>query len=684
MTIVRTREELLAEIESLRFRLEEAEETLRAIGSGEVDAFVVSVPDGEQIFTLKGADQPYRVLVENMNEGAATLIADGTIFYCNKRLADLLQVPMERLIGTRLASYVTSAELEMFLALLEKCAREPVIDEISLLTAAGNSVPVLISCGSLDLSGNRVISVVVSNLTDYKHAEESLRASNELLKLIVNTVPVRVFWKDTELRYLGCNQAFACDARVASPDDLIGKDDYQLVWKELAEMYRADDREVIESGVAKLSYDEQQTTVAGDRIWIRTSKVPLRNEASVIFGVLGIYEDITEHKKLEVQLAQAQKMEVVGQLSGGIAHDLNNILTAIIGYSTLMEMGMSEDDPKRDHLNHVLAAAERAAELTKSLLAFSRKQIINPQPVDLNQIIVKTKKFMTRIIAEDIDFTVEFKKDSLVVNADTGQIEQVLMNLVTNARDAMPSGGQLTIETDAVVLDDSFIKAHGFGEPGPYALLIFSDSGEGMDSATCKKVFEPFFTTKEVGKGTGLGLSIVYGIVKQHNGFITVYSESGNGTTFRIYLPLTQTAVESSQKNLAKVLKGGKETILVADDDFSVRDLLEKTLTMFGYTVIVAVDGSDALSKFREQPTGINLVMLDVVMPKLNGKEVRDEIRKLNPAVNVIFMSGYTRDIIHKRGVLDESVQFIPKPLNPKKLLLKVRNVLDGGGDEQE
>lgn len=422
----------------------------------------------------------------------------------------------------------------------------------------------------------------------------------------------------------------------------------------------------------------------GELYWEAATIAPLKSIEGAVTKYFAIKEDITERRKLEEQLLQSQKMEIVGQLTGGIAHDLNNILTAIIGFSTLLEMSMGADDPKRENLNHVIAAGNRAAELTKSLLAFSRKQIMNPQPVDVNQIIGKAKKFMTRIISEDIKFTVSFKKEVLIVNADSGQIEQVLVNLVTNARDAMPNGGRLTIETDAVDFDDHYINSHGFGEPGSYAEMTVSDTGSGIDSVTVKKIFEPFFTTKEVGKGTGLGLSIVYGIIKQHNGYVNVYSEPDSGTIFKIYLPLIKAEIEDSQQSKAEVLQGGEETILVVDDDFLVRQLLEKTLCQFGYTVITAIDGNDAIEKFKENPSSINLVILDVVLPKLNGKEVFDEIIKINPDITAIFISGYTSEIIHKRGILDQSIEFLPKPLNPRQLLIKVRSVLGGVSDGKD
>jgi len=412
--------------------------------------------------------------------------------------------------------------------------------------------------------------------------------------------------------------------------------------------------------------------------WVRDTPVPRYDQQGSLIACDGIVTDITEQKTLERQLLQSNKMEAIGQLAGGIAHDFNNILTAIIGFSTIIEMDMDKDDPNRVNVEHILVAAGRAADLTGSLLAFSRKQIINPQPVDLNQIIRKLEKFLQRIIGEDVDFKASICQEVLTVNADSGQIEQVLMNLATNARDAMPEGGLLSLETGTFEMDEEFVKANGFGKPGSYAVISFSDTGEGMDETTCKKVFEPFFTTKEVGKGTGLGLSIVYGILKQHDGFINVYSEPGQGTTFKIYLPLIHAEVAENLAGKEEILEGGTETILVADDDASLRELSEKFLGMFGYTIITAVDGRDALAKFRENRDKIDLVILDIIMPKMNGKDAFDEMRKINPNVKAIFISGYTGEIIHKRGLLDQTLVFVSKPLNLKRLLVKVREVLGG------
>ena len=410
--------------------------------------------------------------------------------------------------------------------------------------------------------------------------------------------------------------------------------------------------------------------------WIQNTPVPRYDMEGSLIAFDGIITDITERKKLENQLFQAQKMEAIGQLAGGIAHDFNNILTVIIGFSTLIEMDMDKDDPQKANLSNVLAAADRAADLTRNLLTFSRKQDIDPHPIDLNQTIRKTNKFLKRIIGEDIEFRTIFGQEFVTVNADSGQIEQVLMNLATNARDAMPKGGLLSIETGAVEVDDEYIKAHGCGEPGWYASVSVSDSGEGMDEATCKRVFEPFFTTKEVGKGTGLGLSNVFGIIKKHNGFINVYSEPGIGTTFRILLPLIKSKVAEKHARAEEVIENGVGTILVADDDASIRALAEKALSMFGYTVITAVDGNDALVKFKENKDRIDLAILDIIMPEMNGKDAFNEMKKIDPALKAVFISGYTSDIIRKRGLFEQGLEFVAKPLNLKQLLLKVHDVL--------
>ena len=391
-----------------------------------------------------------------------------------------------------------------------------------------------------------------------------------------------------------------------------------------------------------------------------------------------IIRDVSERKKLEAQLRHAQKMEAVGTLAGGIAHDFNNILSVIMGYGTLVADTLETGSPAKEDMKEVLIAAERAAALTRRLLAFSRKDVVRMMPVDINEIILGLKKMLGRIIRESIEFNIELADMPLTVLADAGQIEQVLINLAVNSKDAMQEGGRLTISTGLQELNNDNVAAYGYGKPGTYALITVADTGRGMNAETQGKIFEPFFTTKGIGEGTGLGLAVSYGIIKQHNGHIEVSSEPGGGTEFKIYLPLRDEAAPlEREKEAAAPVKHGNETVLVAEDDASLRKLATIVLESFGYKVITAVDGEDAIAKFMENRKQINIVMLDMIMPKKNGKEVAEAIKKVNPKAKILFMSGYTMDIIKGKELEDAGSDFIHKPFTPKDLLIKVREILD-------
>lgn len=401
--------------------------------------------------------------------------------------------------------------------------------------------------------------------------------------------------------------------------------------------------------------------------------------------VLVIVRDITERRqaeeekqKLQAQLYQVQKMESIGRLAGGIAHDFNNILGAIIGYGSLLQEKMKLADPNRTYLNHILASAEMAANLTQSLLAFSRKQIIHPQVMDLNACIAKTETFLTRIIGEDISLKTNLFPGQLPIYADIIQIEQILMNLATNARDAMPGGGDLVIETALADGGVVGIPSADSETGGSYAVIRISDTGEGIDEDIQRRIFEPFFTTKERGGGTGIGLAIVYGIVKQNNGHISVTSKPGNGTSFQIYLPLTERE-EAKDAGVAinHAIIGGTETILLAEDNEALREMNTRVLQKFGYTVIAAEDGEKAIREFVQHRDRIDLLVLDVIMPGKNGKEVYDEARRILPRIKAIFTSGYPEDLIARQGALAEGLNFIPKPSPINALLGKIREVLD-------
>ena len=413
-------------------------------------------------------------------------------------------------------------------------------------------------------------------------------------------------------------------------------------------------------------------------IWISANAKAHYDQSGRADWIDGILEDITEKKRLEMQLRQTQKMEAIGTLAGGIAHDFNNILTAIIGYANLLQMRVGVGDQLRTYIDEILRSSQRAAALTKSLLAFSRKQEMVTRPININDCIVHFETFLARIIGEDIDLQIAPTAADLMVIADRGQIEQVLMNLATNARDAMPGGGMLSITTRAVTLAERDIAGHSSLSPGRYVEISVSDTGSGMDEMTRQRIFEPFFTTKGVGKGTGLGLSILYGIIKQHTGEITVYSEQGEGTTFKIYLPQVTDTVQEQDVELGVVPQGGSETILLIEDDKVLRILEKDILEQFGYRVIEAENGEIAMEKFHEYQEEIDCLLLDVIMPKKNGKEVYEAIRIIRPGIKVLFTSGYTAEIIHRQGILAEELNFISKPATPTELLRKLRQVLDG------
>jgi two-component system cell cycle sensor histidine kinase/response regulator CckA len=430
-------------------------------------------------------------------------------------------------------------------------------------------------------------------------------------------------------------------------------------------------------GLGKERKDNDETAVKGkDGRLVPIIKSARRIPAGNRDIILENFQDITDRKHLEEQLRHSQKMEAIGQLAGGVAHDFNNILTAIIGYGSLLQMKIGKDESLGKYVNQIIYSAERASNLTHSLLAFSRKHVIDLKAVKVNEIIEKAGKLLSRLVPEDIELRIVTCGDC-VVHADSMQIEQVMMNLVTNARDAMPDGGLLTISTEMIDLDEEFIRTNGYGEPGTYVLISVSDTGVGINEQTRGRVFEPFYTTKEVGKGTGLGLSIVYGIIKQHDGYVDVRSESGKGTTFRVYLPVIEGDDDKLEIFETAAPPRGSETLLLAEDEPVVRELTKSVLEEFGYTVMEAKDGVDAIEKFEANRDGIQLLILDVIMPRKDGKQVYNQIKKMRPDMKALFISGYTGDFLSRRGMLEENLNFISKPLTQNMLLRKVREVLD-------
>ncbi len=392
-----------------------------------------------------------------------------------------------------------------------------------------------------------------------------------------------------------------------------------------------------------------------------------------------VEERTSELNKVQRQLLQSQKMEAVGQLAGGIAHDFNNFLTAIIGYAGIYQKKLQKDDPLRVYADRIVATSKQAANMTRNLLTFSKRRAIDPVAVDLNEIVITAEKTLLRLVGEDVELKTELHNGPLIVMADSGQMEQVLLNLATNARDAMPDGGCIIIATRTALLDEAFAQRNPWSKPGAYALMTVTDTGTGMDGATKEKIFEPFFTTKEAGKGTGLGLAMVYGIIQQHEGLIDVYSEMGAGTMVKIYLPLVrrQSGDRTRPEEQVIIPAGGKETVLLAEDNEIVRELTRSGLEEAGYTVIVATDGEEAVDRFMKAKDGIGLLILDVVMPKKNARAVIEEVRRFKPDIKILFTSGYAEDYLHTKGMIGSGISLIQKPMSANDLLHKVRAVLD-------
>lgn len=423
----------------------------------------------------------------------------------------------------------------------------------------------------------------------------------------------------------------------------------------------------------------------GEIYWEAASISPIKNAAGVITHFLAVKEDITERKRaeeararLEAQLRQSQKMESIGRLAGGIAHDFNNLLTVIVGYSGLMYDQIPAGNPLLENLDQIRSASKRAEALTRQLLAFSRKQILSPTRLDLNNLVSNLRKMLERLIGEDISLITTLQPNLWPITADPGQIEQVIMNLVVNARDAMPTGGTLTLETHNTQLDENYTKIHLEAPQGPCVMLVVADTGQGMDEQTQAHIFEPFFTTKEPGKGTGLGLATVYGIVKQSGGEIIVNSKPGRGATFEIYLPAGNTSsAEPVVSSIQPIARGGSETILLVEDDEMVNMLVQRTLQSRGYTLLKARRGDEALLIAGQHEGTIDLLLTDVVMPQMSGREVAERLKALRPQLKVLFISGYTDDTMVKHGLLTAEIEFLLKPFSPNVLASKVREVLD-------
>jgi two-component system, cell cycle sensor histidine kinase and response regulator CckA len=512
------------------------------------------------------------------------------------------------------------------------------------------------------------------DVTEWRHAEEALRESREYLNEIINRVGDPIIVKDVDHKHVLVNDAF-CAFTEQRREDMIGKTGFEILPKEMKQRLWDDEDRVLQTGKPSLTEDVVIDPHGQSRtLMTRKSLLTNKNgEKQIVFSM----RDITDYKKLEAQLLQSQKMEAIGSLAGGVAHDFNNLLNVINGYSELVLESLDEESHIRKDIEHIWEAGRRAASLTSQLLAFSRKQILQPVILDLNMVISQMSSILGRLIGEDIDLVTNSPHDIGMIHADPAKIEQVILNLAVNARDALPQGGKLTIETANVDFEEDYIKGHSMAKAGSYVMLAISDNGIGMDAETQARIFEPFFTTKKKGKGTGLGLATVYGIVKQSSGFIWVYSEFGKGTTIKIYFPRVEGegAKFLIDDDAAQDLQGS-ETVLLVEDETAVRNLASRILRDRGYDVIEATDGQEALSLAEQHPEEIHLVVTDVIMPGMSGSNLVAQLENSRPGIKALFISGYTDNAIVHHGILDSNIAFLQKPFSPNQLARKVREVL--------
>lgn len=542
----------------------------------------------------------------------------------------------------------------------------------------GSIIDVEITSHTLKFAGKDARIVLANDVTDRISAEEALKRAEKKYRSIFENAVEGIFQSTPEGQFVAVNPAMVKMLGYDSQEDLIANRT-NIATQHYVDYVRRDElKEMLSKNDIAVGFECEVYRKDKSKIWTRENIRAVRDENGSLLYYEGSLEDITEHKMLESQLRQSQKLEAIGRLAGGIAHDFNNLLTAITGYSALSLRTLRKEDPLYHNIEEVKKAGDRAAALTRQLLAFSRKQILQPKVINLNTIVEDIDKLLHRLIGEDIELRSALDSDLGATKADPGQIEQVIMNLALNARDAMPEGGKLTIETANIYLGEEYASHHIGIKPGNYVMLAVSDTGCGMDEEVKSHIFEPFFTTKDIGKGTGLGLSTVYGIVKQSEGSIWLYSELGQGTTFKIYLPRVEEEIDRLQKATPlKEITRGTETVLLVEDDEGVRNLARMVLEMNGYKVLEAESGNAAILICEKYKETIHLMLTDVIMPGMSGLELTKQLKITRPEIRVLYMSGYTSNAIVHHGILDDKTNYIQKPFFPDALARKIREVLE-------
>ena len=624
---------------------------------------------------LRNREQEFRTLAENMPDNIIRYDRDGRTLYANPIHEKTLGMSAEYMIGKSPSELHPDGKFADFIVMLKKVMATAIAAEFDMvfLDISGKLLCHQIKFVPERDQEGKFISILVigRDITERKRAEE------ELLKLsfAIEQSPVTIIITDAQGDIEFVNPKFT-ELTGYLPEEALGKnprilksgdtppEEYQALWK------------TITSG--KVWHGEFLNRKKSGELFREYATIaPVRNSAGTITHYIAIKEDITERRKLEDQLRQAQKMEAIGQLAGGVAHDFNNLLQVITTYAFLIQKHLKKHNQPLTFVDEQMVAIRRAVDLTSALLTFSRKQTLNPKRVDLNRILIESQKFLKRVIGEDIVFEMVPATDEIIVRADDSAMHQVLMNLTTNARDAMPRGGRLTISIEKRRPGADFLLRNGCVGAEFFALMTVTDTGEGIAPEDLQRIFEPFFTTKETGKGTGLGLAIIYGIIRQHNGFMEVDSVQGKGASFRIYLPLLLEHADTDQSETMEEAAHGSETILLVEDELLVRNSLQSVLGSCGYSVLEAADGEDAVKIFRENAGRVDLVIIDMIMPKKNGWEALQEIRMIKAEIKCIFLSGYTSDILESKGIEEGAEVLIMKPVNPQLLLETIRKLLN-------
>lgn len=513
---------------------------------------------------------------------------------------------------------------------------------------------------------------------------EELKRARDDFQMVMDTIPQRLFWKDREYRYLGCNRVFAEDAGLQSPEEIIGMDDFELSWKESAPLYRADDREVMEKDISKINYEEEQVREDGSRLWLRTTKLPIKNDRGEIVGVFGSYEDITKEKlaeerarHLELELQQSQKMEALGTLAGGIAHDFNNILAAIVGYTQLVSDELPEGDRRRHDLKQVLQASERGRQLIKRILSFSRIRQPESDYVSFEGVLNDTIDFLRASIPSTIRLRTRIEGDGSHIVGTEGDVHQMVVNLATNAAHAMEkTGGTLTINLTVEDQNEPVDCLLGTLPAGRYFRLQVKDTGIGIHHAELTRIFDPFFTTKEMGRGTGLGLSVVHRIVNRLGGAINVESKPDAGACFDVFIPACESEIAGSDTEHMPELRGG-ETVLLVDDEKSLAELEKRILEKQGYRVEAFSNPLDAVETFRADPGRFDVVVTDMTMPELTGTEFIRIIRSIRKNMPAVLVSGFGENLTGEASAWPDAPVFVQKPILSRNLSRSIRTAID-------